>query len=88
MPRSTFVPLATDDQTPLAEEPRSRVNAMAITLFFVIFALVFGVMLALVGIASHTDAQLLPPCPTEDSTHCYWDADTMGNHQGNDIVAP
>lgn len=22
------------------------------------------------------------PCATEDSTSCYWDADTMGNGQG------
>lgn len=30
----------------------------------------------------------LPPCATEDSTGCYWDADTMGNSQGEDVVAP
>lgn len=24
----------------------------------------------------------LPPCPTEDSVSCYWDATTMGNGQG------
>jgi hypothetical protein len=28
----------------------------------------------------------LPPCPTEDSTGCYWDADTMGNGRGHDVV--
>lgn len=28
----------------------------------------------------------LEPCPTEDSTQCYWDADTMGNGRGNDLV--
>lgn len=28
----------------------------------------------------------LPPCPTEDSEGCYWDADTMGNGEGDDIV--
>lgn len=28
----------------------------------------------------------LPPCATEDSTGCYWDADTMGNGMGNDLV--
>lgn len=30
----------------------------------------------------------LPPCPTEDSTGCYWDADTMGNGLGHDVVTP
>lgn len=24
----------------------------------------------------------LPPCPTEDSVGCYWDAPTMGNGDG------
>jgi hypothetical protein len=28
----------------------------------------------------------LAPCPTEDSTGCYWDADTMGNGRGNDVI--
>lgn len=30
----------------------------------------------------------LPPCAEEDSDNCYWDADTMGNGQGDDIVSP
>lgn len=30
----------------------------------------------------------LPPCPTEDSTACYWDADTQGNGLGADVVTP
>lgn len=29
----------------------------------------------------------LPPCPTEDSVNCYWDADTMGNGEGTDSVS-
>ena len=28
----------------------------------------------------------LPPCETEDSTGCYWDADTRGNGEGDDVV--
>ena len=28
----------------------------------------------------------LPPCQTEDSDNCYWDADTMGNGQGHDSI--
>lgn len=28
----------------------------------------------------------LPPCPTEDSTGCYWDADVQGNQAGTDVV--
>ena len=28
----------------------------------------------------------LPPCPTEDSTNCYWDASTHGNGQGISFI--
>ena len=28
----------------------------------------------------------LPPCQVEDQVNCYWDADTMGNGEGNDFV--
>jgi hypothetical protein len=37
-------------------------------------------------ISGQTEGPLLPPCVTEDSDNCYWDADTRGNGQGNDIV--
>lgn len=30
----------------------------------------------------------LPPCPTEDSVHCYWDATTQGNGHGTSVVNP
>lgn len=30
----------------------------------------------------------LPPCPTEDSEGCYWDASEHGNGEGVDVVAP
>jgi hypothetical protein len=30
----------------------------------------------------------LPPCQTEDSSHCYWDASNSGNGNGNDLVNP
>lgn len=29
----------------------------------------------------------LPPCETEDSTECFWDAQTMGNGVGQSFVA-
>lgn len=28
----------------------------------------------------------LPPCPTEDSDDCYWDAPSMGNGSGRSFV--
>ena len=27
------------------------------------------------------------PCVTEDSTNCYWDAQSMGNGVGNSFIA-
>lgn len=29
---------------------------------------------------------LLPPCPTEDSTNCYWDAEHRGNGVGTSFI--
>jgi hypothetical protein len=29
---------------------------------------------------------LMPTCTTEDSSNCYWDAKTHGNHQGRSFV--
>lgn len=31
-------------------------------------------------------ALLLPPCPTEDSTWCSWDAAEQGNGRGSSFV--
>lgn len=30
----------------------------------------------------------LPPCPEEDSTGCYWDAETRGNGLGRSVINP
>lgn len=32
-------------------------------------------------------AAMLPPCPTEDSVSCYWDASTRGNGEGRSFIA-
>ena len=29
----------------------------------------------------------IPPCPTEDSNGCYWDASTRGNGLGHSFIA-
>ena len=31
-------------------------------------------------------AMFLPPCATEDSDNCYWDASTRGNGKGSSFV--
>lgn len=53
-------------------------------------ALIPALMVAIVGaiVAGALVAQLpsMEKCPTEDSLNCYWDADTMGNGQGNSYV--
>lgn len=34
-----------------------------------------------------TLASALPPCPTEDSVNCHWDASLEGNREGESFVA-
>ena len=31
-------------------------------------------------------AFFIPPCATEDSTNCYWDASTSGNGTGSSFI--
>ncbi len=52
----------------------------------IITGVVLGVMFALAPATGLAPVGTLPPCPTEDSTGCYWDAQTMGNGVGNDVV--
>lgn len=47
-----------------------------------------GVLLCWGVIIATDQPEALPPCATEDSTGCYWDADTMGNGEGHSFVAP
>ncbi|QIG59109.1 hypothetical protein SEA_RUBYRALPH_101 [Microbacterium phage RubyRalph] len=39
-------------------------------------------------VVSLASADSLPPCPTEDSEGCYWDASEQGNGDGADVVTP
>lgn len=45
-----------------------------------------GIVMNAVADRSLNMGDTLLPCPTEDSVGCYWDAETMGNGQGHDIV--
>jgi len=57
----------------------------------IIIGLVVGALCAGMGVwganigFDHLEDRL-PPCQTEDSNNCYWDAQTMGNGQGHDSV--
>lgn len=59
----------------------------------VIVAFIVGIVLGMGLQWQLTQATLdslsdsLPPCQTEDSEGCYWDADTMGNGLGSDVVS-
>lgn len=55
---------------------QSRVAGIALVLVFV-----------LVGSVSDFKTPLDTPCLTEDSTWCYWNAQTMGNGQGRSFIA-
>lgn len=35
---------------------------------------------------THRTAYLIHPCPTEDSTDCYWFADVQGNGRGSSFI--
>jgi hypothetical protein len=59
----------------------------------IVASLIFVAMLAL-GLAINAangdvtgQRDELPACQQEDQTHCYWDADTMGNGRGHDVVS-
>lgn len=60
---------------------------------------VVGTLLSVAGIVANAIAAnptpapepkqatiILPPCPTEDSNNCYWDAQSRGNGQGTSFV--
>lgn len=66
---------------------RFRIRWVEVILTLIVCALV--VALVVVGFHAATDTPqggALQPCPTEDSTGCYWDADTMGNGTGADVA--
>lgn len=63
----------------MSRASRLAVNALALA---VGFALSAGV---LYGTGVVRD---LPPCLTEDSTGCYWDAAHMGNGEGVSLWTP
>jgi hypothetical protein len=74
--------------------PRLRIRwervGLLVAVLFVGFCL--GVIAASTIIMGNMDSSLnmgpatLPACATEDSTGCYWDADTRGNGLGVDVI--
>ncbi len=53
---------------------------------FVLLAIMVGLLAWwLTEYTAETEAPL-PPCATEDSDNCYWDADTMGNGEGRSFT--
>lgn len=47
----------------------------------------YAPLIALAAVALAVMAvSILPPCPTEDSTNCIWDASKRGNGQGQSFV--
>lgn len=80
-------------------EPRVVVNWAATATAVVAFGLGLAVGVVITAtllsrVMMDADSSLnmgpqgLPPCVTEDSVGCYWDAQTMGNRLGSDVVAP
>jgi hypothetical protein len=46
---------------------------------------IVAILLLAIGLLGSTDAPL-PPCPTEDSVGCYWDASARGNGVGQSFT--
>lgn len=73
-----------------ARKVAKRVAIIGTLVFFALLALGFAVQAAQgdwTGQQQRQERQL-PPCEYEGASGCYWDADTMGNGQGSDYVAP
>ena len=45
------------------------------------------IAVALLGAPGGQPTPSLPPCPTEDSDNCIWDATTHGNGQGRSFIS-
>jgi uncharacterized protein YcsI (UPF0317 family) len=73
-----------------AVHPRLRVNHAAVITCIgaLLVGIVIGCSLTFAIMAPALTAPSLPPCLTEDSTGCYWDAETHGNGTGQDVVTP
>lgn len=71
-----------------AVHPRLRVNWAAVITCIgaLLVGFVIGCSVVFSIMAPALTVPGLPPCVTEDSTGCYWDAETMGNGQGVDVV--
>lgn len=65
--------------------PAALIAALVAAIISMIISFVV-LIFVLIGHATSSAEGPLLPCPTEDSIGCYWDADTMGNGQGNDVI--
>ena len=58
--------------------------------YFAIFSTIFlagVIVVALLVAPGGQPTPSLPPCPTEDSDNCIWDATTHGNGQGRSFIS-
>lgn len=72
-------------QTPTTENTDDRAKGLP-TMHYVIAVILVIAALFAGHLAGAQHASGLPPCVTEDSTDCYWDADVMGNGYGRSFV--
>jgi len=96
-PRATYIrPIAMPPLAPQISaresvwfEKPERSHTVTFTIHWgrIVSAIVVGIAAGLIMTwALDVASDKLPPCATEDSVHCYWDADTMGNGVGHDVV--
>jgi len=61
-----------------------RPERVSLAIFLVLVGIALG---AIWTVANQQERGYLPPCQTEDSVNCYWDASEQGNGLGNDFIA-
>ncbi|AXC37862.1 hypothetical protein SEA_JACKO_2 [Microbacterium phage Jacko] len=67
---------------------RRRTRDAAVHVACAVVGLILGYYSVFLIQDALTPPTTLPPCPTEDSSHCYWDASNNGNGLGSDVVSP
>ena len=65
---------------------RIKIRWDNITLMIMVGGMFGGLAIWGISLYSNQQEHMLPPCASEDSTNCYWDAQTQGNGLGHDSV--
>jgi hypothetical protein len=71
--------------TRVTDAPARRVTPNWLKAVYATLATLIAIVALSLAFSPNGDE--LKPCKSEDQKHCYWDADTMGNGHGHDVVS-